>query len=149
MTPMEIVVALVAGGAFVERRGDRVAIKGPHSAELVAAIRNDREAFLDAWDTYQTDRFCVAPPPDLPMRRESPVWRKEVAARVHRYVMRQEPLVPRWVIERGADYQNAFPKWNSSQCINAALSDVLHWQLARHKKPEDILEGFEEVAKIP
>lgn len=148
MTPMELVVAVQAAGARVERMHDGKArvVGAQVSPDIIHGIKGDREAFLEAWEEETKSRFNRAPSIELALREQPPGWRPEVYARVERYARNQKPDVCRWLVFRGTAYQDA-KGWDAESCMASALADLLHWQMGRFKNPEWQLEVFEEVAK--
>jgi len=145
MTHAEIIESMKASGATVRRLdGGKASIVGEVAPETVEAIKADREGFLLAWDRYERDRYCVAPPADIPLRRKPPGFRRDVTKRVHGYVMAQAGEVGRWVLLRGEQYKASRPDWTDAEAVNSACADVIHWQLGRHKAPEQVLVALEE-----
>lgn len=146
MTPEELVRAVRAAGARVEALGGgRAKIVGQVPQEVLAGIRAEREAFLEAWTDEIKGRYGSVPPADLVLRTEPPVWRSDVYCRVETYVRRQGEEVCLWATLRATAYQDAMG-WSPLDCCAAAWSDVLHWQMERFKDPESQLAVFEEVA---
>lgn len=147
MTPTELVAAVQAAGGDVQRFSDgRTNLKGQIPAELVALIKADREAFLDAWDAEIKGRYERVPPENLRMRSEPPRWRKDVYRRVEGYVRRQGSAVCLWVTMRATAYWEA--GMASEAATASALDDVLHWQMSHRPNPEWQLETFDEVAEF-
>lgn len=151
MTPEELVVAVQAAGARVQKLGDGKAklVGAELPRHLVEEIRLQREAFLDAWDADLKGRWGKVPPQDLPMRSEPPKWRKDVYHRVERWVRRQGGDVCLWATLRAEAYFSAMEGkgWDAASATASALADVLHWQMSHWENPEWQLGVFEEVAK--
>lgn len=146
MTSVEQVVErLAVAGCDVVRLGDgKMKLTGEVPEGCVPVIREQREEFLRAWDTYKRDRYCKAPPATLLMRRKPPAFNASTARRVQGYVMSQDGEVGKWVLLRAAAYREL--NWTESQAINGACSDVLHWQLERHPAPTVVIMDLEEGA---
>lgn len=146
MTTEAIIEALVGAGCTVRFLSDgKATLIGSVPDGVVEHIRADREAFLEAWREYQSNRYLRCPPQTLPLRREPPKWRPEVYRRVESYVRRQSDDVVQWGFMRGNQYREERPDWSVEQCCKAALSDVLHWQLERHTDPIELLRTLDEV----
>lgn len=146
MTPEEMVAAVQAVGGGVTRFSDgKAKLSGPIPADVLHAIKENREAFLEAWETDQKDRWDRVPPENLLLRKEAPRWRQEVYRRVERYVRSQNAQVTAWAVLRATAYRMANEFWDDKQCTAAALADVLHWQLGRFASPEGQLAIHDEV----
>lgn len=148
MTPEELIKQLVAAGGWFERSGERHILKGEIPDALRAALRDQRDAVLEAWDTYQRNRYGKTPPEDHPLG-EVPVWTQGDYRRIEGYVRRQGDEVQRWVFRRAEVYAAHHPEWNLTQRLQATLRDVLHWQLGRYQRPEELLATFEWVQNAP
>jgi hypothetical protein len=142
MTIPELVDAVMEAGARIEGDRKNKRIVGTVSDEVLAEIKANREEFIDAWTQRQRDRYCKAPPDDLPMRDRGPRWHQGIYKRVERYVRHQTDEVVQWAFHRGDAYLRQ--GMNAEEATKASLRDVLHWQLAHHNKPEEVLEGISE-----
>lgn len=145
MTAIDLVQAVVAAGATVQVKGGVPSLKGEVPSEVLAGIRTDREAFLEAWEDYRRSRYCVPPPPSLPLRREPPRWRADVWKRVDGYVRRQTDEVCRWLGARLVQYTDA--GMNPREAAQSACMDVLAWQMERHRDPVAAVTAFDEDLK--
>lgn len=136
-------------GASVRRLPDgKFTLLGSVPDGLLAEIRANRDAFVDAWDEERRTRYLRCPPSNLLLRSAPPAWRADVRRRVESYALGQGGDVGRWALLRGAAYQEANPKWKPADAAAAALSDLLHWQFSdRHFKPEEVLLTFDEVLR--
>jgi len=150
MTTEEIVAAVQASGARVEDLGQgRAKIVGKVPAEVLEAIRLNREAFLQAWTDEQRGRYGKTPPDCLLLRGEAPKWRPDVYRRVETWVRRQGEQVCLWATLRATAYWEAKQAvgWKPEEATAAALADVLHWQMSHWEKPEWQLQVFEEAVQ--
>jgi hypothetical protein len=149
MTPAEIVQRVVAAGGTIRRLGDgRASATGELPADLIEAIRGDREGVLDAWEDYERNRWLRPPPEDLILRKKPAQFNASTRKRVDRYVMQQGGDVARWALLRAAAYSKAFPNWSEGECATSACSDVMHWQLARHADPAAVLVILHESVEV-
>ena len=145
MTPKELVLGVVAAGASVRRLPDgKATIFGEVPAEVMEGIRADRESFLAAWDEYRLNRYGEPPPDVLLLAPRHPVWSNDVRKLCHGYVNRQGPEVMRWLLLRAEAYGKANPEWADRHRMNAAVKDVVHWQLERYEHPEALLALLDE-----
>lgn len=147
MTPREIVLACVAAGAQVKRLADgKATIFGEIPGDVMEAIRADREAFLVAWDEYASDRYGISPPECLMLAPKHPTWTNETRKLCHDHVTRQGPEVMRWCLMRAEAYGKV-RDWSDRHRMNAAVRDVIHWQMERYKNPEAVLASLDEAYK--
>ncbi len=145
MSPRELVMAVVAAGASVRRFEDgRATLFGEVPADVVKGISENRDAFLKEWEAYSMHRYGNPPPEVLPLAAKHPTWSRAVQNLCHGYVERQGGEVMRWVLLRAEAYGRAFPDWSDRHKGNAAVRDVVHWQLQRHKNPEGLLVDLHE-----
>lgn len=142
MTPHETVQALLAAGATVQIKRGIPSLKGEVPPEVLAAIRADRAAFLEAWNEHRCGRYCHPPPANLPLRRQAPHWRADVWRRVDAYVRRQPDEVCRWLGARLSQYSDA--GMNPREAAQSACLDVLAWQMERHADPVAVISAFDE-----
>lgn len=142
-----LVNAVNASGASVRRLGDgKFSLVGSVPDEVLAAIRANRDAFIEAYEEERRTRYLRPPPADLLMRGAPPNWRADTRKRVEEYALGQGGDIGRWVVLRGTAYREAYPKWSITEAASAALADLLHWQFSdRHSQPEEVLRGFDEV----
>lgn len=149
MTLAKIIAAVEASGASIRILPDgRATLVGSVPEEVLAAIRADREAFLEAWDADRRDRYLRCPPPNLLLRSSPPEWRREVRRRVEEFALGQGSEVARWALLRATDYREAKPTWSESEAAAAALIDLLQWQWgSRHEQPELVLMDFDAVPR--
>lgn len=145
----KLLQAVQACGASVRRLADgKFTLVGTVPDEVLAAIRANRDAFVDAWDDERRTRYLRCPPSNLLLRSAPPTWRADVRRRVESYALGQGGDVGRWVLLRGAAYQEANPKWKPADAATSALADLLTWQFSdRHPKPEEVLMVFDEVLR--
>lgn len=149
MTPGDIVQAVLAAGARVEFLGSgKAKIVGSVPAEIVEAIKADREGFLDAWQAEERGRYGRVPPQDLPMRQDPPRWRPDVYRRVEAYVRHQGGELCLWTTLRATAYHDSKEGWSAAAATAAALADVLHWQMSHRTDPEWQLQTFGEAAEF-
>jgi hypothetical protein len=148
MSPEQIVLAVVDAGGFVQAMPDgRVSLKGEVPSEVLAAIKANREAFLEAWEDYQRNRWLRPPPTNLPLRAKPPHFNALTRKRVETYVMQQGGDVARWALLRATRYQAEKSGWTETQCASSACSDVIHWQLERHPAPVNVIMDLHEAAE--
>lgn len=151
MTPEELVTAVQAVGGGVRKLSDgRFALWGPVPEDLVAAIKGQRDAFIEAWEVERNDRYRRTPTTDLKLRSDPPCrMRAALKRRVQQYVLDQCPEVSRYAFDRSLLYRDRYPEWSESDCATSAALDVVEWQLARHQDPVGLLESlgkaFEEI----
>jgi len=138
----DLIAAVVASGSTVLFNQGSVRVVGDVPPDVMEKIRNNREAFLEAWAQYERDRFCKCPPENLPFRQSLPELRPGVQARVRCYCWMQ-PGVSEWAMTRAKVYQEK-RDWTPGRCTLAACLDVLYWQLGHHKEPEVVIEGLAE-----
>lgn len=143
MTTQEIIGAIESAGAMVFYRDGQPRLRGDVPEGVLAAIRADKPAFLEAWSEYERNRYGTCPP-TRPLRDKPPQWREDVYKRVEGWISRQGGEVMRWVLDRALAYLQAGMK--QEDATKAAMADVLYWQLGRHEKPEEVLEGCEQAA---
>jgi hypothetical protein len=117
-----------AGGEIIQKDGHWV-IRGDPPEELLARIRQNREAVIEAWDEDLRSRYDRAPAGEVRLRAKAPVWRDEVRARVTRFVESQNGEVTAWMAKRMADYLGAGMSGRDAQA--AAMLDLMQFQLAR------------------
>lgn len=147
MSPRELVQAVQAAGGGVQKLdGGKAKLTGQIPAEVVAQIRENREAFLEAWDDELRGRWGRVPAEDTVMRSEPPRWRHDVYVRVERYVRRQGGDVCLWATLRATAYAEKNQDWTSAEATAAALDDVLRWQMAARATPDPVeqLKIFDE-----
>lgn len=144
-----LVEAVNACGASVRRLPDgKFTLVGSVPDDLLAEIRANRDAFVDAWDDERRTRYLRCPPSNLLLRSAPPTWRADVRRRVESYALGQGGDVGRWVLLRGAAYQEANPKWKPADAAVSALADLMTWQFSdRHPQPEEVLRTFDEVLR--
>lgn len=145
MTPGELVEAVVKAGAEVHVRDARPRLVGTVSQEILDAIREQRDEFLEEWQRYERDRYTKCPPDTMPMRNVPPSWNDRTYARVERYVRHQGEPVGLWWFHRADAYMSA--GMDATDATKSAIADVLYWQLGRFRKPEELLETLDQVAK--
>lgn len=146
MSPIELVAAVLGVGADVKVEKGQAKITGPKLPEaVVEAIRADKAAFLEAWKDELASRFRRVPEGPMPMVKTPPKWTDRIYRRVGNYLWRQGDPCAKWLFDRG----NAYVAVGLSVEVGAkcACRDLLYWQLKRHDRPEEILEGMEECVK--
>lgn len=150
MSAVDLVQALKAAGGSVQLLGGgKAKLVGVVPDEVLEGIKSDRDAFLDAWQRAETDRYLAVPPVDLVMCDKPPKWRLDVYHRVERYVRTQGPEVTGWAVLRASAYRENFPMWTDREVTASALRDVLQWQMGRYSDPVAQLKTFDEVANAP
>jgi len=148
MTQASIIEAIVGAGCSVRLLADgKASITGPVPDNVLAAIRADRDAFLEAWKAYEADRYLKHPPSVLPLRPQPTVWDAPTYKLVESYVRHQPDTVVQWTVFRASDYLEK-RNWSDQQCTATALDDLLRWQMHRHPDPVLSLKTFDEVARI-
>lgn len=145
----ELVASARDAGASIRRLDDgRFSLVGSVPDAVLQEIRERREEFIDAWEADRRNRYLQCPPPTLLLRSAPPHGRADVRKRVESYALGQGVDVGRWVLLRGAAYQEANPKWKPADAATSALADLLTWQFSdRHPKPEEVLMVFDEVLR--
>lgn len=144
MTPEELVTAVqVAGGGVRKLADGRFSLWGPVAEEVVEAIKNQRDQFIDAWDAERNDRYQRTPTTDIKLRKDPPRrMRAALKRRVQRYVLNQVPEVSRYAFDRSIRYHDVHPEWGEGDCATAAALDVIEWQLVRHEDPVGVIEAL-------
>lgn len=144
-----LVAAVQVCGGSVRRLGDgKVSLVGSVTDDVLAAVRANKEAFLEAWEEDRRTRYLRTPPESLLLRTKPTNWRVETRKRVESYALAQGGEIARWVLLRAAAYRQVNPAWREADAASAALCDLLHWQFSdRHDAPEQILHTIDEVLR--
>lgn len=144
MSGQEIIEKLIAAGCWIHmEHGQAPRLMGPVNQELVDLVKGNRDQVLDAWESYEKDRYCKLPGL-LALKSELPTWRSDVYRRVEGYIRRQGTDVAAWVMNRALLYRDQEKAWDMGDCTRAALRDLLYWQLGRFREPEFLLKILEE-----
>lgn len=146
---VKLVESVQACGGSVRRLGEgKVSLVGSVPDEILKAVRENREAFLEAWDEDRRTRYLRAPPEHLLMRHKPPTWRADTRKRVEAYALGQGVEIARWTLLRATAYREANPSWRESDAAAAGLCDLLQWQFSdRHENPEDVLHAIDEAMR--
>jgi hypothetical protein len=146
MSPAELVRAVAGAGADVVIEKSGMRLVGPKlHPDIVEGIRADKAAFLEQWGEELRSRYGRVPEGPLPMTKTTPRWSHATYKRVESYIRRQGDRMTKWCFHRGNSYVEAGLSIEAG--ARCALRDLLYWQLRRHARPEEILEGMEECVK--
>lgn len=125
----DLVKELQAAGAEIIQKDGRWVIRGDPPDELMARVKANREAVIEAWEEDLRTRYDRAPALDMKLRAKAPTWRKDVYERVERFVAGQNGDVTPWIVQRVAAYQSAGMDDRAARA--AAMMDLMQFQLAR------------------
>lgn len=152
----ELLDEFVALGGRVSRKSGKPAIVGSIPDALILEIRDNREAFLEAWDARDgAERagrgYGQAPGPmgDDPLRRTAPQWPAIEYRRMDQWVRMQPNAVVAWVLRRAEQYQVRSPDWSPRDRMQSAMADLWDWQTcgSSELRPGGVLMVLDESAE--
>lgn len=154
-TPTQLLDEFVQAGGRIAWKDGKAVMSGSIPDALIMEIREQRQAFLDAWDKYRATvaasrgwNTCPTEGEVLARRRKPPRWPARDYTTMDRWARRQSGEVSRWVLLRAATYAADCPEWSPRDRIQSAIEDLWEWQRMgtseQGLRPGEIIQAFDE-----
>ncbi len=125
----DLVKELQAAGAEIIQKDGRWVIRGDPPEELMAKVKANRDAVIEAWELDLRARYDRAPSGEVRLRAKAPTWRGDVRKRIAQFVESQNGEVTAWMAKRQEAYFGAGMEDKDARA--SAMMDLLQYQLAR------------------